>query len=80
MTTKEKRRCRTIACAVAHLQKGYTLYHGDATDINETEKIIKEMIAKDLNKGNLSGVLSDYKINIIEPKNKKSLFKINITR
>jgi hypothetical protein len=81
MTTTEKKRCHTIGTAVAHLQRGYTLWFDDDTcTLVEMEKLINEMLTKDLDKGILSGVISDYKIHIVEPKSPKSLLKIAITK
>lgn len=80
MSIKEKKRCHIIACAIAHLHMSYSLLYTDPVLMSEIESLIIQSLEKDLDKGLLSGVLSDYKINIVEPKSKKALLKITITK
>jgi len=77
---KEKKRLHTIASAIAHLHMSYTLYNELPTPIIEMEKLITQMLEKDLDKGILSGAIADYNINIVEPKSPKAILKITITK
>jgi len=81
MTVEEKKRCHLIACAVAYLQKSFSILYNDIpVSISEIEKLVTQLLEKDLTNGLLSGIITDYKISIDIPKNPKVLLKINITK
>ena len=78
MNSKTKRRLHTIASAVSHLHKAYSLYNGEAVSIAEINKMVVEMVRSDIAANILLGSITDYAINIVEPKNAKSLINITI--
>ena len=79
MNSKTKRRLHTIATAVSHLHKAYSLYKGEIVTIDEINKVVMEMLRTDITSGTLQGSIADYTINIVEPKNIKGRLNITIT-